>query len=126
MNGKAGLILALGVVAGGACNPAATLVSSSDQPRGRVRGGVVQFPVESVFAYLTESRRQSAQKIIREYCYPQNLRIIERSQDEVENSNLSIRFECAGSLSAVEEEDYRRQKYLKRLAEEDVILSGPN
>ena len=126
MNGKAGLILALSVVAGGACSPTANLVSSSDELEGKAgdsRWGVVQYPADSANAWLTEARERDACEIMKQYCYPKNFRIIKRRQIEAGNSILSTRFECAGSLTAAEQEEYWTGRFLKEIAEEDVLLS---
>ena len=129
MNGKAGLIVALSVVAGSACSPTANLVSSSDELEGRAgdsRWGVVQYSVDSANAWLTEARERDAHEIMRQYCYPQNFRIIKRRQIEAANSILSTRFECAGSLTEAEQEEYWTARFLKEIAVEEVILSRPD
>ena len=127
VNGKAGLIVALSVVAGGACSPTANLVSNSDELEGRAgdtRWGVVQYPVDSENAWLTEARERDSREIMRQYCYPQNFRIIKRRQIEAANSIQSTKFECAGSLREAEQEEYWTGRFLKEIAVEEVILSG--
>ncbi len=123
------LIAALSVCALAACNPAASLVSSSDDGEGtpsETRWGVVEYPAGSADKELAAARRREAHRIMRMTCYPRNYRVVERGNRGPSGSVTSIRFECGGTLTAAEQDEYWTERFADEITEEDVILSAPN
>lgn len=128
---KLALLLGAGlsILAASACSQTARLVASSDEAGSAPppsRWGVVEYRAGSAFEWLTAARRRDARKIMRLFCHPRNFRVVERKRHRSPIPKVAIRFECAGSLSPREQDEYWTLRFQEEVAAEDVILSRPN
>ena len=119
----------LSVLTAAACSPTARLVAGSDEAKGAPPAapwGVVEYRAGSALEWLTAARRQDARKIMRLFCHPRNFRVVERKRQESPVPKVALRFECAGSLSQRENDEYWTLRFQEEVAAEELILSRPD